>query len=70
MIMGLAPFALVLAACGGGGSGAQNPLRCESDPNCRAHQKEFDCSSQCTDDPSCVDRCRQIEEQTGTQAPR
>ena len=50
-------------------SAAGDPLKCERDPNCKSHERAFDCSAQCTDDPACMDRCNQVQEQTGTSAP-
>ena len=44
-------------------------MKCERDPNCKNHQRSFDCSTQCADDPACVDRCNEVQEQTGTSAP-
>jgi hypothetical protein len=62
---------LASAACGGAqNAAAHDPMKCERDPDCRAHQKAFDCSAQCADDPACVDRCNQIQQQTGTSSPR
>jgi hypothetical protein len=48
---------------------ARDPLRCERDPNCKNHQRVFDCNTQCADDPACLDRCNEVQEQTGTSAP-
>jgi hypothetical protein len=48
---------------------ARDPMKCERDPNCKNHQRAFDCNTQCTDDPACMDRCNQVQEQTGTSAP-
>jgi hypothetical protein len=48
---------------------ANDPQRCERDPNCKSHQRAFDCSTQCTDDPACVERCSEIQQQTGTSDP-
>jgi hypothetical protein len=46
-------------------SAAKDPMKCERDPKCQQKSKANDCSTQCSDDPACVDRCRQVEEQTG-----
>jgi hypothetical protein len=48
---------------------ARDPMRCERDPNCKSHQRQFDCSTQCSDDPACVERCTEIQAETGTSAP-
>jgi hypothetical protein len=48
---------------------ANDPQKCERDPNCKGHQRAFDCSTQCTDDPACVERCSEIQQQTGTSDP-
>jgi hypothetical protein len=48
---------------------ANDPMKCERDPNCKNHQRAFDCSTQCTDDPACVERCSEIQQQTGTSEP-
>ncbi len=62
---------LAVAGCAATTNAASSdPMKCERDPNCRAHQKAFDCSAQCTDDPACVDRCNEVQEQTGTSSPR
>src|SRR5262249_14484496 len=47
---------------------AKDPMKCERDPKCASHQKAFDCSTQCTDDPACVERCSEIQSETGTSA--
>jgi hypothetical protein len=44
-------------------------MKCERDPKCRGNQQQFDCSVQCSDDPACVERCSEIQQQTGTSAP-
>ncbi|HEY2511681.1 MAG TPA: hypothetical protein VGI39_12520 [Polyangiaceae bacterium] len=48
---------------------AKDPLRCERDPNCAKHERAFDCSAQCVDDSACVERCNEIQQQTGASAP-
>ncbi len=43
-------------------SAAKDPMKCERDPKCAAqHGKAQDCWTQCTDDPACVDRCREMQ---------
>ncbi len=40
---------------------AQDPMKCERDPKCAAHQdKAKDCVTMCVDDPACIDRCREV----------
>jgi hypothetical protein len=40
---------------------AKDPMRCERDPSCAKHRsKTRDCTTQCADNPSCMDRCRQV----------
>jgi hypothetical protein len=42
-------------------SAAEDPMKCERDPKCTAHQdKSKDCITVCIDDPECIDRCRMI----------
>jgi hypothetical protein len=70
-LMRIASVALLLAwavaACGGAtAAAARDPMKCERDPNCKSHERAFDCSTQCSDDPACLDRCNQVQEQTGT----
>lgn len=48
---------------------SRDPMKCERDPKCKAHQSAFDCNTQCSDDPGCMERCNEIQEQTGTSAP-
>ena len=47
-------------------SARKDPMKCERDPKCRGNDKANDCSTQCADDPACVDRCREVQTQTGT----
>lgn len=65
---------LLVAAFAGGcasvqAAAARDPMKCERDPDCKNHTRAFDCSTQCADDPACLDRCNQVQEQTGTSAP-
>jgi hypothetical protein len=47
----------------------KDPQRCERDPKCdKKRARSFDCSAQCADDPACMDRCRQVQVETGSQA--
>jgi hypothetical protein len=71
----LLAVALAVSAFGAGAcasvraAAANDPQKCERDPNCKNHQRSFDCSTQCTDDPACVERCSEIQQQTGTSEP-
>lgn len=57
----------LLTACGTlEASARKDPMKCERDPKCAKDDKAKDCSTQCADDPACVDRCREIQTQTGT----
>jgi len=67
LVVAVAP---VLAACASmQAAAAKDPMRCERDPSCANHQRAFDCSTQCADDPACVERCSEIQQQTGTSEP-
>jgi hypothetical protein len=64
------PLALLLflltGACGSlQKAAAQDPQRCERDPKCQKRDRMNDCTTQCVDDPACMDRCRQFNQQTG-----
>lgn len=60
---------VVLASLGGCGhlekAAAQDPQRCERDPKCQKRDRANDCTTQCVDDPACMDRCQQFNQQTG-----
>jgi hypothetical protein len=72
-LCGAVTLALVASALSGCGTmqaaAAKDPMKCERDPNCKNHQRAFDCNTQCADDPSCVDRCNEVQQQTGVSAP-
>jgi hypothetical protein len=43
-------------------SAAKDPMKCERDPKCVKHKmKGTDCTTQCADDPACMDRCAQTQ---------
>jgi hypothetical protein len=66
----LAVLLLAVAACGSASAAAsRDPMKCERDPKCKERTHAFDCSTQCSDDPACLDRCNQVQEQTGTSQP-
>jgi hypothetical protein len=45
---------------------AKDPMRCERDPQCaKTRGKNRDCTTQCNDDPACMDRCREMTTDTG-----
>jgi hypothetical protein len=44
----------------------EDPMKCERDPKCEKKRGNTqDCSRQCNDDPACMGRCEQIQQQTG-----
>lgn len=59
-------LAIVLAsvACGAAEKAArQDPMKCERDPKCdKKRTRAQDCSTQCNDDPACMNRCEQIQQ--------
>lgn len=60
---------LVLALSNGCGhverAAAKDPQKCERDPKCQRRDRMNDCTTQCVDDPACMDRCQQMNQQTG-----
>jgi hypothetical protein len=59
-------LSLVLLACAAVAcaasqrAAAKDPMKCERDPSCANHlEKTRDCATQCSDDPACMDRCRE-----------
>jgi hypothetical protein len=58
---GVVLFLASLAACSGlEKAAAKDPMRCERDPKCASHsEKTRDCATQCSDDPACIERCRE-----------
>ncbi len=59
--------ATLLGACGGlQGAASKDPMKCERDPNCPRKNRGLDCSTQCADDPACVDRCNEVQINAGT----
>jgi len=61
MVAILVPATLALVGCNTlQASAAKDPQKCERDPKCKDKRgKAADCSTQCTDDPACVARCRE-----------
>jgi hypothetical protein len=43
----------------------KDPMKCERDPKCAEKMRANDCSTQCSDDPACVDRCEQVNQSGG-----
>lgn len=44
----------------------EDPMKCERDPKCEKKRGQTaDCSRQCSDDPACVERCEQVQQQNG-----
>jgi len=67
-LAGSVALALALTACATFESAAKkDPLKCERDPKCQEKSRSADCSRQCSDDPSCVDRCREMGVTSGSQ---
>jgi hypothetical protein len=61
----LGPLALagLLSACATvQKAAAQDPMRCEQDPNCSKGRSSYqDCTRQCVDDPQCMERCEAVQ---------
>jgi hypothetical protein len=59
-------IALVPACAASERAASKDPMRCERDPKCAArHGKAHDCATQCSDNPACMDRCREMETDPG-----
>lgn len=58
---------LALGACRDPQSAAQqDPMACERNPKCQKKRlKGSDCTTQCNDDPACVERCEQVTKPNG-----
>jgi hypothetical protein len=52
-----------LGGCAATEKAAQrDPVMCDRNPNCAKYRGSYqDCTQQCVDDPSCMDRCREIQ---------
>jgi hypothetical protein len=68
-LVALASLASVPGCAAAQAAAANDPQKCERDPKCRNNERAFDCNAQCTDDVACMDRCNQVQEQTGASAP-
>jgi hypothetical protein len=55
----------VLSACKATeNAAARDPMRCERDPACARERSRYaDCTRQCADNPECIDRCEQVQQQ-------
>jgi len=55
---------LAVASCGTAQrAAAKDPMKCERDPSCANHlERTRDCATQCSDDPACMDRCREMQQ--------
>lgn len=56
-----------LGACSAARRAAEeDPMRCERDPRCEKKRgRTADCSTQCADDPACVQRCTEVQQPNG-----
>jgi hypothetical protein len=59
-------FGLAIAACTNMQNAAhEDPMKCERDPKCeKKRSRSQDCTTQCNDDPACMERCEYIQQQT------
>lgn len=69
VIRALALTIAVLAVLGGctaaQKAASEDPMKCERDPKCeKKRARSADCSTQCSDDPACVERCEQVQAPT------
>jgi hypothetical protein len=56
--------AAVLSCASVQNAAARDPMKCERDPNCsRGRASYADCTQQCADNPECVARCEQVQQQ-------
>lgn len=69
LVLSLAVLAAVVAsnACSTlEKSAREDPMKCERDPKCEKKRgRTADCSTQCADDPACMDRCEQVQQSNG-----
>ena len=67
IVLALAVLAFSGLGCSAAQKAAQeDPMKCERDPKCEKKRGQTaDCSRQCSDDPACVDRCEQVQQQNG-----
>jgi hypothetical protein len=65
LVLGCAvAFVPMVGACGAAErAAAKDPMVCERDPKCAAKNgRARDCTTQCNDDPACMDRCREMSQ--------
>jgi len=44
----------------------EDPMKCERDAKCdKKRTRTNDCSTQCNDDPACMNRCEQVQAPNG-----
>ena len=65
MIARFAVLALLAACASTQAAAAKDPMKCERDPKCTEKTRANDCSTQCSDDSACVERCEQIQKESG-----
>jgi hypothetical protein len=65
-VLSLLFLALVLGGCPRlEKSASEDPMKCERDPKCESKRSRAqDCSTQCSDDPACVQRCEEFQAST------
>jgi hypothetical protein len=65
--LGIVAVVSALGACGAAQKAAQeDPQKCEQDPKCtKKRMRAADCSTQCVDDPACMERCEQMSKPNG-----
>ncbi len=65
--VGALAIALSLVACNTLEKAArEDPMKCERDAKCdKKRTRTSDCSTQCNDDPACMDRCEQVQAPNG-----
>lgn len=66
LVVGLLTLAALTACNTLEKSAREDPLKCERDAKCEKKRlKNSDCSTQCNDDPACMDRCEQVRAPNG-----
>ena len=63
----LAPAPASLGGCSSLQRAArEDPMKCERDAKCdKKRTRTNDCSTQCVDDPACMNRCEQVQAPNG-----
>jgi hypothetical protein len=70
MLRALLLCALVVSCAATERAASKDPMKCERDPKCPDKGRAADCWTQCSDDPACVDRCREMNATSGVTGPR